>query len=100
MSGWVKRIGKLAEFKFPTKCYNLQYMAGNSIDRSGESAFLSPCKPHNWTPANVLYLVNVSDALRNLVMDHALNSDTFQKHYLNRNVCMDIWAIARGGELQ
>lgn len=33
-------------------------------------------------------------------MDHAPNSDTFQKHYLNRNVCMDIWAIARGGELQ
>lgn len=33
-------------------------------------------------------------------MDHAPNSDTFQKHYLNRNVCMDIWAIQRGEALQ
>lgn len=33
-------------------------------------------------------------------MDHAPNSDTFQKHYLNRNVCMDIWAIQRGVQLQ
>ncbi|KAI3392396.1 hypothetical protein diail_5747 [Diaporthe ilicicola] len=40
-------------------------------------------------------LNNISDALRNLMMDHALNSDTFQKHYLNRFVCADLWAIHR-----
>ena len=39
--------------------------------------------------------VDVSNALRNLVLDHAPNSDTFQKHYLNRNVCADLWAIHR-----
>lgn len=44
--------------------------------------------------------VNVSEALRNLVLDHAPNSDTFQKHYLNRNVCVDLWVIHRGDEPQ
>lgn len=33
-------------------------------------------------------------------MDHAPNSDTFQKHYLNRNVCADLWAIARAQDPQ
>lgn len=33
-------------------------------------------------------------------MDHASNSDTFQKHYLNRNVCGDLWAIHRAQEPQ
>lgn len=33
-------------------------------------------------------------------MDHAPNSDTFQKHYLNRNVCADLWAIHRAQEPQ
>lgn len=28
-------------------------------------------------------------------MDHAPNSDTFQKHYLSRHVCADLWAIHR-----
>lgn len=38
----------------------------------------------------------ISEALRNLIMDHAPNSDTFQKHYLNRNVVVDLWAIHKG----
>lgn len=29
-------------------------------------------------------------------MDHAPNSDTFQKNYLNRNVTFDLWALHRG----
>lgn len=33
-------------------------------------------------------------------MDHAPNSDTFQKHYLCRNVCVDLWAINRGDDPQ
>lgn len=33
-------------------------------------------------------------------MDHAPNSDTFQKHYLNRNVCADLWAIHRNQQPQ
>lgn len=37
----------------------------------------------------------MSESLRNLVMGHAPNSDTFQRHYLNRNICADRWAIQR-----
>lgn len=33
-------------------------------------------------------------------MDHAPNSDTFQKHYLNRNVVADLWAVHRGHQPQ
>ncbi|KAI0971910.1 C2H2 finger domain protein [Xylaria arbuscula] len=71
MSGWVKRIGELCGFEKNTICYSLRYMAGNNLDQS----------------------VNVSDALRNLILDYAPNSDTFQKHYLSRNVCADLWAV-------
>lgn len=35
----------------------------------------------------------MSSTLRNPVLDHAPNSDTFQRHYLNRNVYVDLWAI-------
>lgn len=44
--------------------------------------------------------VDVSEALRNLVMDHAPNSDTFQERYLNRIVCADLWAIHRNSNPQ
>lgn len=33
-------------------------------------------------------------------MDHAPNSDTFQRNYLNRNVTFDLWALHRGLEPQ
>lgn len=33
-------------------------------------------------------------------MDHAPNSDTFQKHYLSRFVCADLWAINRAQQPQ
>ncbi|KAI1261826.1 hypothetical protein F5Y18DRAFT_193700 [Xylariaceae sp. FL1019] len=74
----VNRIGELLGFEHSTICYNLRFMAGNNMDRS----------------------VDVSEALRNLVMDHAPNSDTFRRHYLNRNVCADVWAIHRSSEPQ
>lgn len=35
MTAWVRRVGELAGFEFSTKCYNLRYMAGNSMDRDG-----------------------------------------------------------------
>ncbi|KAG6354084.1 hypothetical protein INS49_005055 [Diaporthe citri] len=78
MGGWVKRIGLLLGFERNTICYSLRYMAGNSLDQHG----------------------SISEALRNLVLDHAPSSDTFQKHYLNRNVCADLWAIHRAQEPQ
>lgn len=31
-----------------------------------------------------------------MVLDHAPDSDTFQRHYLNRNICADLWATHRG----
>ncbi|KAI0435566.1 C2H2 finger domain protein [Xylaria telfairii] len=78
MSGWVKRIGELSGFEHTTVAYTLRYMAGNNMDRN----------------------VNISDSMRNLVMDHTPGSDTFQTHYLNRNVCADLWAIHRDQEPQ
>ncbi|KAJ2981518.1 hypothetical protein NUW58_g6667 [Xylaria curta] len=78
MSKWIKRIGVLLGFEHNTISYNLRYMAGNNLDQN----------------------VNISDALRNLIMDHAPQSDTFQKHYLNRNVVADLWAIYRNHQPQ
>ncbi|KAI8954520.1 C2H2 finger domain protein [Xylaria longipes] len=78
MSKWIKRIGVLLGFEHNTISYNLRYMAGNNLDQN----------------------VNISDALRNLIMDHAPQSDTFQKHYLNRNVVADLWAIHRNHQPQ
>lgn len=33
---------------------------------------------------------DVSEAMRNLAMDHAPNSDTFAKNYLSRNCMSDL----------
>lgn len=45
-------------------------------------------------------LVNISDALRNLMLGHAPLSDTFQKHYLSRFICVDLMAVHRDLEPQ
>lgn len=42
----------------------------------------------------------MSDSLRNHVMDHTAGSNTFEEHYINRNVCVDLWAVQRGLEAQ
>lgn len=34
------------------------------------------------------------------MLDHAPNSDTFQRHYLDRHVCADLWAIYRDRQQQ
>ncbi|RWA10320.1 hypothetical protein EKO27_g4770 [Xylaria grammica] len=78
MGGWIRRIGVLLGFEDNTISYNLRYMAGNNLDQN----------------------INISDALRNLIMDHAPQSATFQKNYLNRNVVADLWAIHRNHEPQ
>lgn len=33
--------------------------------------------------------------MKNFILDHAPNSDTFQKNYLSRFVCADLWAVHR-----
>ncbi|KAH8742955.1 hypothetical protein F5883DRAFT_623662 [Diaporthe sp. PMI_573] len=53
-------------------------MAGNSMDKNA----------------------SISRDMRDLVMDHAPGSDTFQKHYLNRNIHADLWAIHRDQQPQ
>ncbi|KAI1345775.1 C2H2 finger domain protein [Xylaria sp. FL0043] len=75
---WVERIGKLAGFKNTTVNYCLRYMAGNSLDQNA----------------------GVSSSLRNLVMGHAPNSTTFQRHYLSRTIRADLWAIHQDLEPQ
>lgn len=49
-----------------------------------------------------LWVDDISGPLRNLILDHApmVSSDTFQKHYLSRFVCADLWAIHRQLEPQ
>ena len=92
---WVERVGKLAAFENTTINYSLRYMAGNNLDQNGK------CPYHIiGNHRLIIHTVNISDALRNLVMGHAPNSDTFQRHYLNRIVCADLWAIHRELEPQ
>ncbi|KAF7521542.1 hypothetical protein G7054_g12426 [Neopestalotiopsis clavispora] len=80
MKEWIKRIGMLCGFETNTICYVLRYWAGNNLDQS--------------------MVVNVSSSLlnfvmENLVMEHAPNSRTFQRNYLCREVCEDLWAVHR-----
>ncbi|KAJ5015542.1 hypothetical protein K4K57_012998 [Colletotrichum sp. SAR 10_99] len=77
MAAWIKRIGQILGFEYSTIAYSLRYNAGNEFDEN----------------------VNVSAALRNLVMGHA-NSDPFRKHYLGRHVRVDLWGILRGQKPQ
>ncbi|KAH9903876.1 C2H2 finger domain protein [Xylariomycetidae sp. FL2044] len=77
ISVWIKRIGEILGLQYPTIAYTLRYNAGNELDQSPD----------------------VSEALRNLTLDHA-NSTPFQKHYLGRAVCADLWGILRGQKPQ
>lgn len=45
--------------------------------------------------ADLFHADDVSDALRNLALDHA-NSNPFQGHYLGRDIAADLWGILRG----
>lgn len=119
---WIQSIGKLLGFEHNTIAYNLRYFAGNSLDQSGKCPTIphhcyqrarglaAPTRRELesrlldcislWfyrlrSSCADLNVVNVSSALRDLIMDHAPNSETFQRHYLNRNVCADLWAIHR-----
>ncbi len=58
----------------------------------------APCPPRRNILAN-FSIEDVSDATRNLLLDHA-NSNPFQKHYLGRQIAIDALAIVRGLEPQ
>ncbi|KAI1271427.1 C2H2 finger domain protein [Xylaria sp. FL0933] len=70
-------IGELAGYEHNTISYGIRYGAGNTLDQN----------------------INVSDSLRNLVLDHR-DSTTFREHYLSRWVCMDAWAVYAGSTPQ
>ncbi|KAI0401416.1 hypothetical protein F4802DRAFT_601133 [Xylaria palmicola] len=74
MSHNIKQIRQLTGFEHDTICYTLQYSAGNNMDQS----------------------VHVSEDMRNAVMGHSHNSDTFQERYLTRQIPIDLNAIQRG----
>ncbi|KAK3290594.1 C2H2 finger domain protein [Chaetomium fimeti] len=71
MASWIKRCGEIAGMEVPTIPYNLRYNAANGLTDE------------------------VSDATRNLMLDHA-NSTPFQRHYLGRQIVGDPYGIIRG----
>ncbi|KAL9084485.1 MAG: hypothetical protein Q9165_008058 [Trypethelium subeluteriae] len=80
------RLGQITGFKQVTRPYVLRYGAGKAFNENG-----------------ILVLIaakgSVSEALQNLMMDHA-NIRTFQKNYLHRRVTADTAAIVREVEPQ
>ncbi|KAH8807062.1 C2H2 finger domain protein [Xylogone sp. PMI_703] len=77
MAAWIRRIGEILGLEIPTIPYNLRYNAANE-----------------WTSN-----VDVSEALRNLAMDHA-NSVPLQRHYLGRDIDKDLFSILKGTKSQ
>ncbi|KAI9889389.1 MAG: hypothetical protein M1814_005325 [Vezdaea aestivalis] len=73
VSTWMKSLGEITGFRQVARPYCLRYGAGKAFDESG----------------------NVSDALRNLMMQHA-DTRTFLKYYLSRRITADTQAIVRG----
>ncbi|KAF8855964.1 C2H2 finger domain protein [Acephala macrosclerotiorum] len=83
---WMKRLGVLTGFPQITRPYCLRYGAGNAFNQSVRYA-------------NRRLTSDVSDALQNMIMQHA-KIDTFIKHYLRRKVTVDTRAIVSGYEPQ
>ncbi|OCK73812.1 C2H2 finger domain protein [Lepidopterella palustris CBS 459.81] len=73
----IKKIGEITGFLQVARPYCLRYGSGKAFDENG----------------------NISDALRNLIMQHA-DTRTFLRHYLSRRVTADTQAIVRGLEAQ
>jgi hypothetical protein len=99
---WMKRLGMLTGFPQITRPYGLRYGAGNAFNQSSEY----PVAPFPGNPAppvaqcaNYRWTGDMSDALQNMIMQHA-KIDTFIKHYLRRKITADIRAIVSGYEPQ
>ncbi|KAK3081938.1 hypothetical protein LTS18_011177, partial [Coniosporium uncinatum] len=71
VSPWIKRLGEITGFLQVARPYCLRYGAGKAFDDNGQSG--------------------VSDALRNLMMQHA-DTRTFLKYYLPQCVTADTQA--------
>ena len=88
----MKIIGIILGFLQPTRPYCLRYNAANEFNQSGEpSLSVSLCLQPR---ADNLYTGDVSDALQNMMLQHA-SIDTFIKHYLPRRSA-DVRAVVSG----
>lgn len=90
----MRRLGQITGFKQVTRPYALRYGAGKAFNENGQYLLYNE---------SVVILTgctgNVSEALQNLMMQHA-DIRTFLRHYLHRRVTADTAAIVRGLEPQ
>lgn len=49
MTPWIRVIGLLAGFEYPTIAYSLRYMAGNTLDQNGKFTTQGMIIPHRLT---------------------------------------------------
>lgn len=71
-------------------------MVGNNLNQYNTCYALKPIDSATSFPCFTvtdLKVGMISDALRNFILDYAPGFNTFQKHYLNHNVCANLWAI-------
>lgn len=73
-------------------------MTGNSLDQNAVSPVeASDLQFRPRPPLLMIHIqINAREALRNSVMDHAHNADTFQDHYLSRFITVHLMAAHRG----
>lgn len=96
MRNWVHNAGKFARFETNTICYSLRYRAANALDQRRTYVHIKRMQCLLITAS----LANVSDNMRNLMLDHKPNSTIFQQHYLNKNFSLDVYSIFRGVSAQ
>jgi Protein of unknown function (DUF3435) len=92
----MKVIGLILGLLEPTRPYCLRYNAANEFNQSGE--YYAFPHPRPWPRKLITYTGDVTDALQNMMLQHA-SIDTFIKHYLPRR-SGDIRAIVSGFEPQ
>ena len=87
----LKTLGAITGMRQIVRPYTLRYGAGKAFDNHGEQENQPASLPGTHTLTGVL-LGNISDALRNLIMQHA-DTRTFLRHYLSRHVTADTLAL-------
>lgn len=92
MSTWMRKIGEILGLQYSTipynLRYNLRYNAANTMDQNRKSRRVE------WEVFANSLEAHVSDATRNLALDHA-SPAPFQRNYLGRAIPLDLWGIMR-----
>jgi hypothetical protein len=88
--------GQITGFAQVTKPYVLRDGAAKAFNKNRKCSL--PVFDHLPTD-RLLYTTDVSDSLQNLILQHS-SIDTFLKHYLDRNINVDVQNIYRGLEPQ